>query len=234
MTSPQKEPVDKAIDTKKQLEYWNGVEATHDGMLGGFEIVHRVDIQGSKNFFAKLRLPRDNPPFRVADCGAGIGRITKNFLTKINKSVTVDIIEPVQKFTTTITSNPDFEEERREGRIGRVFNVGLEDWAPEEKAYWLIWTQWCVGHLTDAQLVEYVQRCGKALRDDGVLVVKENLASGAEDIFDEVDSSVTRSDQKFRKLFKDAGMKIVATEVQKGMPKGLYQVRSYALKVYQA
>jgi protein N-terminal methyltransferase len=47
---------------------------------------------------------------------------------------------------------------------------------------------------------------------------------------DEQDSSVTRSDGKFRRLFKKAGLKIVATEQQRGMPKELFPVRIYALK----
>lgn len=43
---------------------------TRAGMLGGFEHISRVDIQGSKNFFAKLRLERAGS-LRIADCGAG-------------------------------------------------------------------------------------------------------------------------------------------------------------------
>jgi protein N-terminal methyltransferase len=64
------------------------------------------------------------------------------------------------------------------------------------------------------------------------IIVKENLSTGIghKDIYDEEDSSVTRSDDKFRKLFKKAGLKIAATEQQRGMPKELYPVRIYALK----
>ena len=50
------------------------------------------------------------------------------------------------------------------------------------------------------------------------------------DIYDEEDSSVTRSDDKLRKLFKAAGLKIVATEVQRGLPRELFPIRMYALK----
>jgi len=39
-------------------------------MLGGYERISRIDIQGSKSFFAKLKLDR-TPPLRIADCGAG-------------------------------------------------------------------------------------------------------------------------------------------------------------------
>ena len=78
---------------------------------------------------------------------------------------------------------------------GHIFNVGLEDWTPGEPGnlkYDLIWNQWCLGHLTDAQLVMYMEKCAKALNEGGLIVVKENLSTAGEDVFDELDSSVTR------------------------------------------
>jgi len=122
-----------------------------------------------------------------------------------------------------------------EGKAGvrRIFNVGLEDWRPEDGVqYDVIWTQWCVGHLTDAQMVAYLERCKRALNPDGgVIVVKENLSTGGSDLFDDVDSSVTREDGKFRVLFEQAGLRIVKMELQKGFPKVLFPVKMYALKV---
>ena len=110
----------------------------------------------------------------------------------------------------------------------------MQDWVPEKGAYDLIWNQWCLGHLTDVQLVAYFQRCKDGLRKTGEawIVVKENMSTEfrGRDVFDEEDSSVTRSDEKFRQLFKEAGLKIVATELQKGFPKELFPVRIYALK----
>lgn len=63
----------------------------------------------------------------------------------------------------------------------------------------------------------------------GLVIVKENLAPVV-DVFDEEDSSVTRTEEKFKTLFKEAGLKIVRTELQKGFPKELYPVRIWALQ----
>ncbi|KAA8910081.1 alpha-N-methyltransferase NTM1 [Sphaerosporella brunnea] len=230
MSGPESpKPADADIDTQKQLDYWNSVDATPNGMLGGFEHISRIDIQGSKNFFGKLKLDR-TPPMRIADCGAGIGRITKHFLAKINNQVVIDIVEPVKKFTDEIESPENFKEEKEAGKIGQIFNVGLKDWTPEKGAYWMIWNQWCVGHLTDAALVEYFKRCAEGIQEGGVIVVKENISNCPDDVYDELDSSVTRTDHKFRALFKDAGLKVIKTEVQRGLPSSLFQVRSYALR----
>jgi protein N-terminal methyltransferase len=96
----------------------------------------------------------------------------------------VDIVEPVSKFTDQIASHPG---------VRNICNVGLESWRPQaDAAYGLIWTQWCLGHLTDEQVVGYLETCKTVLTEDGVIVVKENLATGGEDLFDETDSSVTR------------------------------------------
>jgi protein N-terminal methyltransferase len=218
-------PPDSHIDHAAAIAYWSSLPATVDGVLGGYPQVSRVDLQGSANFFAKLR--RKSKDFsstsklkRAADCGAGIGRITTGFLSNIAE--TIDVIEPVKSFTDQV---------KDQAYVGTIYNVGLEQWKPEHK-YDLIWNQWCVGQLTDAQLVAYLRSLPAFLTPGGWIVVKENLATNpwGEDVYDETDSSVTRADEKFRRLFEEAGLRLLSTELQKGMPKELYPVRVYALQ----
>lgn len=226
-TSGPVEP-DSLINHKAAIEYWSSTEATVNGVLGGYPQVSRVDLQGSANFFAKLRrrskqyAPGKKIP-RVVDCGAGIGRVTDGFLSAIAEKV--DLVEPVKNFT----------DQAKATNIGTVYNVGLESWFPDQEGvepYDLVWTQWCVGQLTDTQLVELLKRLQPVLRKGGWITVKENLSTqdNEEDIYDDTDSSVTRTDRKFRQIFVEAKLKIVATELQMGMPEGLYPVRTYALQ----
>jgi protein N-terminal methyltransferase len=242
---------DASINVDRSLEYWNSVSSDVTGMLGGFPQTSRIDLQGSSNFLTKLRRGRSQtkhplPPLeRVADCGAGIGRITKGLLLGVAKRV--DVVEPVKKFTDELVQSlgngeyaGDGESKTGTGQVGEVINLGLQDWIPEPGAYDVIWNQWCLGHLTDVQLVDYLQRCKKGLKsakegEESIkswIIVKENLSTDIrhKDIYDEEDSSVTRSDDKFRRVFQQAGLKIVATEQQRGMPKELFPVRVYALK----
>jgi len=228
------EKPDAAIDHKAAIEYWSNVTPDDQGVLGGYPQVSRVDLQGSSNFLAKLRRksslhkPSTRLP-RVVDCGAGIGRITAGFLSKVAE--VVDIVEPVEQLTKVITEGDGFKELREQGRVGEIFNRGLEDWTPTQQ-YDLIWNQWCLGQLTDEQLVDYFERTKDKVTEGGWIVVKENMSTDREgkDIFDPADSSVTRSDRKFRALFEQVGFKLVATEVQRGMPKELFPVRTYALQ----
>lgn len=117
-----------------------------------------------------------------------IGRITEGIL--LNIAETVDIVEPIAKFSDRLKG--------REG-IGRIWNVGLEEWdfdgddMQESVKYDLIWNQWCLGHLTDSQLVVYLKKCVRALSPGGWIMIKENIGTADSDVFDEVDNSVTRS-----------------------------------------
>ena len=252
-------PADAAISQAGAIAYWSTAPATVDGMLGGFPQVSRTDLQSSSNFLAKLRRrmqqeqqqhhPKEKHGTgankasparwgRAVDCGAGIGRVTKGLLS--NVAEVVDILEPVEKFTQEVSCGEDFAELRQQGRIGNVFQVGMEEWNPPEGLHYdLVWNQWCLGQLNDAQLEQYLVRCKGCITPTtntpttrGWIIVKENLSTDPEgkDIFDEVDSSVTRTDDKFQAIFRKAGLKIIATEMQRGFPAGLFPVRIYALR----
>ncbi|RCI09477.1 hypothetical protein L249_3798 [Ophiocordyceps polyrhachis-furcata BCC 54312] len=241
---------DDLICPEAGRRYWENTSADVNGMLGGipsvkgFGSVSRIDLQGSRAFLAKLGIVRNKagpkPLTNALEGGAGIGRITQGLLLDLAEEV--DVIEPVSKFTDMLSG------------VRNVFNVGLEDWKPKPgRQYDLIWTQWCLGHITDDQVVKYLELCKTALTPGrGIIVFKENLSSSGEaDVFDETDSSVTRRvllhkssamgadersrrDETYRSLFAKAGVKVARTELQRGFPESantrLLPVRMYALK----
>ncbi|EGX91113.1 hypothetical protein CCM_05270 [Cordyceps militaris CM01] len=179
---------DSLINKHDGLQYWQNATADVDGMLGGvpalFRPISRIDLQGSRTFLARLGIGSRAKVSRCMEGGAGIGRITDGLLAHVADQV--DIVEPVAKFTRALRDCP---------AVRRIDNVGLEDWAPppDGTRYDLVWTQWCLGHLTDAQVVAYLTRCrGALVPGTGVLVVKENLSTSGQDVFDPVDSCVTR------------------------------------------
>ncbi|ORY59422.1 alpha-N-methyltransferase NTM1 [Leucosporidium creatinivorum] len=134
------------------------------------------------------------------------------------------------------------------GESELIATVGSKDlsWPkPEEQfdlqdGYDLVMIQWCIGHLSDAQLVEFLKRSRKALREgengtEGYIMLKENICKdtdgeGAGQLFDDDDSSITRSDKVFRQVFADAGLEIIKREIQQGFPAELFPVVSYALR----
>ncbi|KAJ2899970.1 hypothetical protein IWW38_000768 [Coemansia aciculifera] len=205
--------------------YWRSVSSSVGGMLGGLDHVHTPDIRDSHAFLAKLKA---DPSLAISatyacDCGAGIGRITKNLLLPLFDRV--DLVE----------QNPDFLHEARtnylkaeEARVPDMFATGLQLFTPPEGRYDVIWCQWVLSHLTDDDLAAFLKRCRQGLTSKGVLCVKENVASNGY-IIDSEDSSVTRSALIFDRIFAAAGFKVVAKQSQTDFPRGLFEVCMWAI-----
>nr|XP_020456785.1 N-terminal Xaa-Pro-Lys N-methyltransferase 1 isoform X2 [Monopterus albus] len=86
-----------------------------------------------------------------------------------------------------------------------------------------------VGHLTDEHLVEFLQRCQKALQPNGLIIIKDNVSYEGV-VPDEVDSSVCRDLEIVRSLVGRAGLRIIHEEQQMNFPKEIYQVHTLALR----
>ncbi|TXT10659.1 hypothetical protein VHUM_02164 [Vanrija humicola] len=110
--------------------------------------------------------------------------------------------------------------------------------------YDVIWCQWCLGHMTHADLVAFLRRAKASLRVDTdiaeeaspygapLIVVKENCCEDgpdgkANEFLDEEDSSLTRSNGKWLEVFEEAGLKVVKDEVQEGLPNELFTVKTW-------
>lgn len=224
-------PPDTHISYNDAVKYWSSVPATVDGVLGGFgnSVIPKVDIVGSNTFLSALKtmgefgkVPQEK---RIAaDIGAGIGRVSKNFLSKHCSAI--DLVEPVEQFVQQ--AKADLQPEIENGVDINFIEQGAQNFEPEPSRYWLIWCQWCLGHLSDENLIFFFKRCARALQPNGIIVVKENNCH-MQDEFDDTDSSVTRTDAKFRELFSEAGLHLLYYKKQVGMPKTVYPVTMYAL-----
>ncbi|KAI0322215.1 methyltransferase domain-containing protein [Amylostereum chailletii] len=119
------------------------------------------------------------------------------------------------------------------GRVGYTPEPSDDDL---NSGFDIIWCQWCLMYMSDTDLVAFFRRGQAALRelDKSVIVVKENVSQDGLDedgclspsvTFDKDDSSVTRSDQAWKGLFKEGGLTLVHEQVQNGLPEGLYAVK---------
>ena len=161
---------------------------------------------------------------RALDCGAGIGRITKRLLLPMFQ--TVDMVELSRKF---LDASHQFIGEQV-SRVDKFICSGLQDFTPEVGRYDVIWCQWVLGHLTDSDLEDFFKRCQAGLAPEGLLVIKENVATNNSREFDEDDSSFTRPKELLVQIILKSGLTIVKEQKQKGFPKGLYEVYMFALK----
>ena len=142
-----------SINYNKSLQYWADIPPTVDGVLGGFGFISNADIEGSELFLESL-LSSDSPPSTntALDCGAGIGRITKQLL--LPRFDLVDVVEPDEKFINSIKEHVG----ELSSKLGTLHKVGLQEFMPARK-YDVIWNQWVLGYLTEEDLVAYLIRC---------------------------------------------------------------------------
>ncbi|PVF95605.1 hypothetical protein CPB86DRAFT_817043 [Serendipita vermifera] len=193
--------------------------------------------------------------FRALDVGAGVGRVTKDVLLHLFSSVV--LLEPVQPLISVAVADSDNwkgikNQEKSVSFIKRPLqqfdpsiylseddlfaHVGAAlDFTDVDQGFDVVWCQWCLGHLSDKQLVRFLKMAQRSLRENGIIVVKENCCPPAEDgepdsVYDSDDSSLTRSHDAWLKLFQKARLTLVRQEIQRGFPAGLYEVRAYALR----
>ncbi|KZV34268.1 alpha N-terminal protein methyltransferase 1 [Dorcoceras hygrometricum] len=211
------DPMKKSQWYSQGIAYWQGVEATVDGVMGGYENINVADIEASEAFLNTLLSERFPDAGRgqklvALDCGSGIGRISKNLLIRYFNEV--DLLEPVPHFLDAARTNLAPENLMvMENRAVNFFGVPL---------------QWCIGHLSDDDFVSFFKRALVGLKTGGLFVLKENIARSGF-VLDKEDKSVTRSHLYFKQLFKQCGLNVYKMKNQKGLPDGLFAVKMYAL-----
>nr|XP_043624559.1 alpha N-terminal protein methyltransferase 1 [Erigeron canadensis] len=213
--------------------YWQGVEASMDGVLGGYGHVNEPDIKSSEAFLNTLLtafFPNAgrNQHLVALDCGCGIGRVTKNLLIRYFNEV--DLLEPVSHFLEAARESlvPENLSVSVEHKAVNFFCAPLQEFTPDSGRYDVIWVQWCIGHLSDDDFVAFFKRAKAGLKPGGFFVLKENLARSGF-VLDNEDKSLTRSHVYFKELFRQCGLTIYNTKDQTKFPKELFPVRMYAL-----
>ena len=204
---------------EKGKAYWASTAATNDGVLGGYGAVHSADIEGSLRFLKPLWPLKSAPRETCAlDVGAGIGRVSGALLLQLCSSV--DLIEGCSKFVEQARHDLRWAGERM-----RYICADMQSFEPPVGRYHLLWVQWCIGSLTDDDLVEFLRRCRAALAaEGGLIVLKDNVIDEADVrrqnleldsgrfLVDEADKSVIRTRPHLLQLLERAGLQVVAHE----------------------
>ena len=206
--------------------YWRSVEADENGMLGGLTELKGPDEKDSQEVLKQLTAKDGKYKVNVGCCcdlGAGIGRVTQNVLLHFFENV--DLIEQSPVF---VKQAEKLLPASCKDRV-RPICLGLQDFQPEKGTYDLIWSQWVLGHLRDDQLVNFLERCKVGLRENGVVIVKENISRKGF-VMDVEDCSLTRSESHFRHLFERAGMSVLMCKKQADFPSYVFPVHCFVLR----
>ncbi|DAZ95075.1 TPA: hypothetical protein N0F65_002969 [Lagenidium giganteum] len=197
-----------------------------NGVLGGFPEISPADIADSRAFIEQVSVLRPLAKKELAaDCGAGVGRVSKFVLLPAYEQV--DLIEQSPRL---LQSAARYMGKDAASKVRKLYCMGLQEFHPEPETYDIIWIQWVLPHLMDADFISFLQRCQRALKPHGWIGVKENvILSGLPYEVDKEDTSLTRSEVYYKSLFRQAGLELITEKMQDNFPEDLYPVKMYAL-----
>ena len=99
----------------------------------------------------------------------------------------------------------------------RFLAAPMQDWTPSSSSYDVIWAQWCVGHLTDAHFLRFLQRCRTALKPRASSSSKTTAASRhprTTVLVDDADRSICRGRAYLEALLALSGAELLCTALQ--------------------
>ncbi|XP_064003353.1 N-terminal Xaa-Pro-Lys N-methyltransferase 2 [Pogoniulus pusillus] len=204
--------------------FYQEVPATEEGMMGDYIELSNTDIESSQEFLRKfvggVGKAGTN---RALDCGSGIGRISKHVLLPVFKSV--ELVDMMENFLAEV---PNYLQ-GKEDRVEMYYCKSLQEFTPAPQRYDVIWIQWVSGYLTDKDLLHFLIRCQNGLKDNGVIILKDNVArEGC--VLDCLDSSVIRDLNIIHSLIEMSGLTILREERQEGFPEQCVPVWMLAMQ----
>ena len=169
---------------------------------------------------------------RVLDCGAGIGRVTRGVFA--DRFARLDLVEQNAQYLETARTHTLAP---WAPKLGDVVAAPLQACDPaalvrDGAAYDLVWVQWVVLYMSDAELIAFLQRARAALVRDGhgYIVVKDNVTRGSHFWVDRDDGSLIRTDAQLRDVFRRAGMTLLLARLQPDFPEDLFPIMTYVLQ----
>uniref|UniRef100_A0A8C6FNV5 N-terminal Xaa-Pro-Lys N-methyltransferase 1 n=1 Tax=Moschus moschiferus TaxID=68415 RepID=A0A8C6FNV5_MOSMO len=203
--------------------FYQEVPATEEGMMGNFIELSNPDIQASRKFLRKfVGGPGRAGTDCALDCGSGIGRVSKHVLLPVFN--TVELVDMMESFLLEAQNYLQVKGDKVES----YHCYSLQEFTPPLGRYDVIWIQWVIGYLTDKDLLAFLSRCRDGLKENGIIVLKDNVArEGC--IFDLSDSSVTRDMDILQTLIRKSGLVVLGQQKQDGFPEQCVPVWMFAL-----
>ncbi|KAA8577594.1 hypothetical protein FQN60_000003 [Etheostoma spectabile] len=201
-------------------QFYEDVPASEEGMLGDFMEIGNVDLEGSRQFLKRFVAGTHC----ALDCGSGIGRVSKGVLLPVfEKMELADMMEHFLLHAHEEYLGDDAD------RIETYYCYNLQEFTPPKHKYDVVWMQWVACHLTDKDLMNFLMRCKKSLRPNGVIIMKDNMArQGCK--LDPIDSSISRHLDIMKCIIAKAGLEVLAVEKQEGFPEVIMPVWMIAMK----
>uniref|UniRef100_A0ACB8F1N6 Alpha N-terminal protein methyltransferase 1B n=1 Tax=Sphaerodactylus townsendi TaxID=933632 RepID=A0ACB8F1N6_9SAUR len=204
--------------------FYSEVPASEEGMMGDFVELSSTDLKSSREFLRDfVGGPGKASTDFALDCGSGIGRVSKHVLLPFFKHV--ELVDMMENF---LAEAQNYLCSYR-NKVDTYHCCGLQDFTPAPRKYDVIWIQWVSGNLTDKDLLGFLVRCQNSLKENGVIILKDNVArQGC--VLDQMDSSVIRDINILSNLIEKSGLTILKQQRQEGFPETCVPVWMIAMQ----
>lgn len=184
-------------------DWWKDRETDYESIIGFKPENQTRDIQETLEAIEEISHKFGLETRRAADCGAGVGRVTKEALVKVFDKV--DVYERSEKLLDAAKQN--LHDNPHVGDFVLTDLVDLEF----THDYDLILVNGVLGYLDEAQVVGFLQKARRSLRAGGVFFLKEQVATRHAFIFDSDAVEMFRSLDFTVFLFELAGFELIYT-----------------------
>nr|XP_008116029.1 PREDICTED: alpha N-terminal protein methyltransferase 1B isoform X1 [Anolis carolinensis] len=196
--------------------FYKEVPASEEGMMGDYAELSSTDTEASREFLRNFVGISAQGPGKAGtdfalDCGSGIGRVSKYVLLPFFKQV--ELVDMMENFLTEAQNYLQGQKHK----VNMYHCSSLQQFTPTPQKYDVIWIQWVSGNLTDKDLLGFFIRCQNGLKENGIIILKDNVArQGC--VLDPLDSSVIRDLSILNSLIVKSGLTILRQEKQEGFP----------------
>lgn len=212
-------------------------ESSDEAMIG--DDGSAEDLAASGAFLDRLLARRTATAVvdSVLDVGAGAGRVAAGLLLP-RSAVSLHLVEGCRRWSdesrrrlgsntsvpVTTATEDDVAAAGADAAVVTFEVCDLEEFEPRAEAFDLIWVQWTLQYLIDADAVALLRRLGAGLSAAGLLVLKENAPAfegPAASLFQVMAPTgglgsrrfeITRPDAHHRLLFERAGLVLLESE----------------------
>ena len=208
---------------QKAIVYWETTPTTYDKAAGTYAEGQAIEIEDSFKTLSYLKEHLNVSFGRAADCGAGVGRVSTNLLTK--KFKTVDLFERSHQNLAfakkSLAGNPHVGE----------FVLGDLKQVEFDHKYDVIWVQLVSGFFDDDQFVAFYKKCARSLTPNGVVVFKDYTVLGHQGMLISLhQTAVVRSEKYHRLLFEYADLDILYRSNTLEEPENTQSIMTFVLR----
>ncbi|XP_008116030.1 N-terminal Xaa-Pro-Lys N-methyltransferase 2 isoform X2 [Anolis carolinensis] len=187
--------------------FYKEVPASEEGMMGDYAELSSTDTEASREFLRNFV----GDWVGLSDICSGIGRVSKYVLLPFFKQV--ELVDMMENFLTEAQNYLQGQKHK----VNMYHCSSLQQFTPTPQKYDVIWIQWVSGNLTDKDLLGFFIRCQNGLKENGIIILKDNVArQGC--VLDPLDSSVIRDLSILNSLIVKSGLTILRQEKQEGFP----------------